>query len=65
MVGLNAHNFRELARIVVAVVGLLMVAFAEDYTMPILELPADGFWVNGFVGLSLILVGTLIVVVKR
>jgi len=49
----------------VAVAGMFMVAFAEDYAIPILDSLADGFWVNGFFGLGLIIIGTLITVIKR
>jgi hypothetical protein len=50
----------------VAISGFLVVASAYDYKIPGLGISADmGFWVNGGIGLSLIIVGIVIVVMKR
>ena len=50
----------------VALVGYLIVAFAYDFSMPILDtLAAGNLWFNGVIGLCFILVGIIITVVKR
>ena len=59
---MNIRTPQELFGLAVAVVGFLMVAFAKNYTILSLAGSDSGIWVDGFLGLSLLIIGTLIVV---
>ena len=63
---LKGRNCHQILGCVVALVGYLIVAFAYDFSMPILgALAAGNLWFNGVIGLCFILVGITITVVKR
>jgi len=62
---LNFNDFQVLG-LVVAFVGYLMVAFAFEYSIPVLDnLVGNRLWFNGFCGLSLIIIGMVMVVVHK
>jgi hypothetical protein len=62
---LNFNDFQVLG-LVVAFVGYLMVAFAFEYSIPALDnLVGNRLWFNGFFGLSLIIIGMMMVVVHK
>lgn len=42
-----------------------MVVLASDYRLPLLGVSSVGVWVNGGIGLSLIIIGMIVVVAKR
>ena len=63
---LKGHNCQQILGFVVALVGYLIVAFAYDFSMPILDgLAAGNLWFTGVIGLCFILVGIIITAVKR
>ena len=65
MARLNFNDFQVLG-LVVAFVGYLMVAFAYEYSIPVLDnLVGNRLWFNGFFGLSLIIIGVMMVVVHK
>lgn len=62
---LSFNDFQVLG-LVVAFVGYLMVAFAYEYSMPVLDnFAGNRLWFNGFLGLTLIIVGMMMVVVHK
>ena len=62
---LNFNDFQVLG-LVVVFVGYLMVVFAFEYSIPVLDnLAGNRLWFNGFFGLSLIIVGMMMVVVHK
>ena len=62
---LNFNDFQVFG-LVVAFVGYLMVAFAFEYSIPLLDnLVGNRLWLNGFFGLSLIIIGMMIVVLHK
>lgn len=62
---LRFNDFQVLG-LVVAFVGYLMVAFAYEYSIPVLDnFAGSRLWFNGFFGLILIIVGVMMVVVHK
>lgn len=46
--------------------GYLMVDFAYDYSfLPLTDFAINRLWFNGFLGLSIIIVGILIAVIRK
>ena len=62
---LNFNHFQVLG-LIVAFVGYLMVEFAFEYSIPVLDnLVGNRLWFNGFFGLSLIIIGIIMVVLHK
>ena len=52
--------------ILAALVGFTIVVFAYQFRLPGIQLPVEiSFWINGALGLILIIVGIAIVVARR
>lgn len=63
---MSVRNHQLTLGLVVALIGYLVVAFAYDFSPPMLDsAPAIKLWVNGFAGLGCIIVGTVITVAGR